>query len=191
MKSKILIWTCRYRDNLDALSFIDKLKVPDNKKVVWIISYNNPHPPQEIVTINTEKFSVSYSKGWENIISGLNLAREFALLNGYDYMFTMEDDVIVPEDAIIRLLSWKKDIVCSAYKLKNSKYSPGLFKGLIKVNFVTFGCTLISRKVLEKVEFKVINKNGKIGDMAFSEDARRAGFELYADTDLICPHIGT
>jgi len=190
---KVLIWTCRYRDNLDALSFIDKIKVPNGKKVTWIISYNNPYPPHEIVTVNTDKFSVSYPKGWENMIMGLNLAREFALVNGYDYMFTIEDDMIVPEDVIIRLLSWKKDVVCSAYRLKGGKgkYYPGLFKGLIEVEFVTFGCTLISRNVLEKVKFRVVTENGKVGDMAFSEDARKAGFKLYADTNLVCGHLGT
>ncbi len=51
----------------------------------------------------------------DRIIGGRNLLREYCLENGYDYFFSLEQDVICPKDSIERLLNWKKKIVSGLY----------------------------------------------------------------------------
>jgi len=59
--------------------------------------------------------------------------------------------------------------------------------GLIEVLFTGLGCLLISRKVLEKIEFDWAEDS--FDDAKFAEDARKKGFKVYVDTRIRCEHI--
>ena len=63
--------------------------------------------------------------------------------------------------------------------------------GLVKVDAVGFGFTLMHRKVLEGIEppyFRFVGNEGE--DSYFSEKASRAGFEFFVDTRVTIGHLG-
>ena len=51
----------------------------------------------------------------ERIAKSRNILRQYALDNHYDYFFSLEQDVLPPEDVLERLLSHKKQIVSGVY----------------------------------------------------------------------------
>lgn len=51
----------------------------------------------------------------DSIVEGRNLIRQKVLDEGYDYLFSLEQDVLPPPDAIERLLSHGEKIVCGMY----------------------------------------------------------------------------
>ena len=99
-----------------------------------------------------------------------NIGCDTALENGYSHIFFLDDDVIAPHDAILRLLSHKRDIVSGVYYRRSPpigvpvmlRYIEGgtqyvtQFKwpDLIPVDLVGAGCLLISRTVLEAMKAK-------------------------------------
>ncbi|MBS3149860.1 hypothetical protein J4455_04185 [Candidatus Woesearchaeota archaeon] len=61
---------------------------------------------------------------------------------------------------------------------------------LFKVDLSGLGCILISRKVLENINFKYNSGLKKqFDDISFCIDARNKGFEIYADTSVKCKHL--
>ncbi len=51
----------------------------------------------------------------ERVVYSRNLLRERFLEGGYDYLFSLEQDIIPPKDIIEKLLSHKKDVVSAYY----------------------------------------------------------------------------
>ncbi len=87
------------------------------------------------------------------------------------------------------------------FKGKYTIYNPAVIKEksnmIFKADATGMGCTLIKREVFEKLphpwfeyrwseqsEEKTISE-----EMKFFEDAKKAGFELWIDEYVICPHI--
>jgi len=161
----------------------------------------------------------------EMMVRDMNLAREMALTQGYDYMLILESDIVPHKDIIQKLLAYKEDIMAAFYWLDMQKvdikgrecwYTPinyYVFKrtedGKIipnvlfepdpkylyypsrKIEFAHagFGCTLISRKVLEKIKFRYDVKEVAQVDAFFHMDAIKAGFVPCLDTGLIVGHV--
>lgn len=61
--------------------------------------------------------------------------------------------------------------------------------GIREYGHAGFGCTLISRRVLEKVKFKYDPKNVAQLDAYFYADSIKKGFIPYVDTGLIVGHV--
>ena len=148
----------------------------------------------------------------DRIVASRNILREKAI-EGYDYLLSLEQDVIPPKDIIERLLSHKKDIVSGVYYNHaiingSTLLVPMVFKftekedellyysyheieepNLIKVRACGLGCLLINLKVLKKINFRFDIKNKGFDDMWFSVDAYFNQFEIFADTILKCKHL--
>lgn len=139
-----------------------------------------------------------------------NLLRDKFLEGDYEYMFMLEQDLIPPTDIIEKLMFHNKDVVGGWYYITSSprpclsrewtlidmKFSPvpplmiDMSKErLMKCFLGSFGCTLIKRKVLEKIRFKVYHKFIQHADTWFYFDCEKNGFEVYTDTDLLIPHF--
>ena len=81
----------------------------------------------------------------------------------FDFLFSVDDDVVLPQEAISRLVAADKDIIAGVYRLKEeephtairiSKNGPTwpevLRKGLVTpAIYVSTGCFLVKRKVVE------------------------------------------
>ncbi len=112
-------------------------------------------------------------------------------------------DVIPPVDAIQILHRHDKDIVGGVYYSKDEFDKPMILKkkdkyefyqgkGLEKVDVLSAGLTLVKREVYEKIEFPWYCHDTfkQTEDIYFCEKAKEAGYEVWADFDLIADHVG-
>lgn len=146
------------------------------------------------VLISTRGFNTSENRNW--------LAAQ-AVKNGSTHLFFVDDDMILPEDTLERLLAHNKDIIGGIYKTKYevqadvAEYFDKREDKLFKVKALGTGCLLIKTDVFRKLPqpwFKYEwNKNGSVKrshDWIFCEDARNAGYDVWADPSLVIGHIG-
>lgn len=131
-------------------------------------------------------------------------ARKLFLSQDYDAMLTVEADMIVPSDAIRRLVACNADIAYGTYVLRSglarwnvhtvvepdegvsiSEDPEQELHGIVDVQGAGLGCTLIRRRVLERISFLP----GESGcDWHLAYDARMRGYTQRADLDLLCGH---
>lgn len=139
-----------------------------------------------------------------------NMVRE-ALGCGCTHILMMDTDQIYPRDIIKRLTSHKKDIVGAMVCRRYPPFDPLLLRGkinnyhtvsedeidkggLIPVDATGTGCLLISMEVFKKLPDPWFRFNktdtGIVGeDIGFCSNARRAGFDIYVDTDCEVMHL--
>jgi len=157
--------------------------------------------------------SVIRGKNFENIkdsvINSRNILRKYCLENDYDYLLSLEQDVVPQKDVIEKLLKHNKKIIGALYfylgKDKETLlpmvwiHHEGEFarrlefheipeEELIEVITCGLGCVLIKRDVLEKIEFRHEKNQDPWDDLWFAEDAREKGFKVYVDTGARCKH---
>jgi len=148
---------------------------------------------------------------YDNILRKYSDARRAMLCGDYDALMTIESDMIVPRDALKRLVAMDTDVAyglyvwrlgypwwnaytqLSAEKGMTLSVQPELAKKLwgqvIEVKGVGNGCTLIRRHVMEALEFKW--SLGEFGccDWHLAMDCQELGFIQKCDLGLICGHI--
>ena len=187
----------------ETLESISKIKVPEGVDLEVEISTNNLKAITGIRNVDHE-----------NTLHQYRYARQRILDGNYDYLFIVEHDMIIPEDALVKMLATDADVVYGLYLFRqgkpllnaaravNSKWPdmsltnfPEIVKkareqGWIEVSGFGFGCTLIRRKVLETFEMR---RNEVVGspcpDMPFAADCMRNGFKQVCRFDVICGHI--
>jgi len=147
----------------------------------------------------------------KNVVAQYQRAFEMARAGNYDALMTVEDDMVIPPDAIEKLRATDAGIVYGVYVLRhgtrtlsawryenktNMGMSLSLYpaevqrawrRGWIKVSGVGWGCTLIRRQVFER--FNVRDNPGDAGDISLATDCIRAGIEQIARFDVPCLHI--
>lgn len=139
-----------------------------------------------------------------------NLIAEWA--QRYDYLFAVDSDITFKPDTLKRLLAHEKAIVSGLYiqrkpgqhileLYKNGKNIPyndikGL--GLIEVDSCGFGCVLIQSNVFKDMGYPqfvyrsaIDHSNTVSEDTYFCLKARGIGYKVFADTNILCEHIGS
>ena len=121
--------------------------------------------PKPATTINEKNFN------------GHAYLREYFLRNGYDYLFFVDSDVMIPKQGLQLLLELNTDIAC------------GAFLSAFNIN----GKTVIAPvffKDLGNGECQLYTYEGTVvpKDMAFFVDARAKGFKAFAHTGIKCLH---
>jgi len=121
---------------------------------------------------------------------------ESAVKSNASGVILIDSNVVVPKDLVQKLLSHNKDVVSALSFDTKYPYYPLLFKhteknevklidnyekGLIKVDDIGFSAIYLSRTVINKIDF---SKN-------IVRNAVAKGFEIYVDTELVAPAIGT
>lgn len=187
---------------------------------------------------------------YQNIVRHHNKARRMMLEGGYDAMLSIEADMIVPEDAIERLIAVDADIAYGLYVWRHAREGKredkvhkwhrwsaykeltlwggtsisldwtgedarAAWGGVVDVAGIGMGCTLIRRRVLERLRFRLYE--GEPGDWLIEEympdfeamgldpyeshpammcddflfalDAAHHGFTQRCDLGLVCGHI--
>lgn len=152
----------------------------------------------------------------ENTLLKYRKARMKALDEGYDAVLFIEHDMIVPEDALVKMLDTSADVVYGLYKFRHVKpvlnclrsiqarwvdmslsFFPelrekGMRQGWLECSGAGFGCTLIYRRVLEQIDFTRAENGGHPSpDMPFANDCLRHGFKQVCRFDVPCGHIKT
>lgn len=151
----------------------------------------------------------------EGIHHARQVACDYALDKGFDYLVQLDDDATFPENLVQRLLFHDKDLVCAlaygrrpphpvcAYSLSpydgiGGKPLEGIeHTGLKQVAVSGFHCSLMKTSVIKKLRDAGINpywdRTGPFisEDFAMCGNLRKAGVQIFVDTDLISGHLGT
>lgn len=151
----------------------------------------------------------------DRIVASRNILRQKVLDEGYDWLFSLEQDVIPQPDALQKLLNSGKDIVSGIYTKNYVLEKDGKDVGrkelpliwvfdkkvrqlemaelepprAIQAVLTGLGCLLIHRSVLEKVTFRWDPKHKGFDDAFFCHDAQKSGFKIWADTGIKCKHL--
>lgn len=150
------------------------------------------------------------------IVESRNILRELVLKGNYDYFLSLEQDIVLPENGLERLLAHEKKICAGVYAnpitLNGKRHIlplacvyrnleqraqgkadwmdfPFLFPArLTEVAYAGLGAILIHRSILEKIEFRFEEEKGAFDDMHFCLDAQKMSENVYMDTGLLCAH---
>jgi len=161
--------------------------------------------------LDVVRFDLKGKSGIEKVAFCRKYLRQKFLEGSYDYLLFVDQDIIVPKNVIKKLLSCGKDVVtglCFTRKEKDGEvrtipvafvdYGDGrvthlsmeeAFKDqIVELKAMGFGCALISRKVLEKVDIDYDSslKNGE--DIQFSVRLNELGIKMFVDTSVKCKH---
>jgi len=151
----------------------------------------------------------------DRIVMSRNLLKDYAIKNGYDYLLSLEQDVIPPLDIIERMLSHKKKVITGIYfarnMIENKKMliplvyveipskndlpsmrplnEHELFHGptLIKVISCGLGCVIIHKDVLKEITFRY--DLNTFDDRWFCIDLFNKKIDIYCDISLKCKHM--
>lgn len=155
---------------------------------------------------------LKFVKGYD-CAKARNEIAKIAMDGGYDYVFMVDSDIVLQNDALNKLLyESNKDIVLGLYSKKYSDeieifkdgiydytdiYKPkDLTSGLVRIKGGGLGCALIKTSVFDKLKFPyfkyVTYDNGSLlsEDLYFCEEAAKADIEIYANMDVRCGHVG-
>lgn len=185
-----------------TLASINALIIPDGVDVDVHISNNNPHP---ITGVSKQDH--------ENTLYQYRFARQRMLNEGYDAVLFIEHDMIIPEDALVKLLDTDADVVYGLYLFRHTSTllnclrdvrarwvdmsvtffdelrEQGYKQGWLACSGSGFGCTLIHRHVLEQIDFRRAESGHPVPDMPFATDCLRAGYKQICRFDVQCGHI--
>ncbi|HPW86638.1 MAG TPA: hypothetical protein PLU78_05550 [Chitinophagales bacterium] len=152
----------------------------------------------------------------ENTLHQYQLARRITLEENFDYLFTVEHDMIIPEDALVKLLEVDAGVAYGVYRFRQNPAVLNVYRPVGKkarwpnrsldyfpevlerarrqvitdCSGLGFGCTLIKREVLEKVEMRRFEVGGHPSpDMQFAADCVRLGIVMKAHFGVSCGHI--
>ena len=141
--------------------------------------------------------------------------REKMLRENYDYMLSLESDVMHPPDIVQLLLYTAKDVVSALYMIGDDeiripcitlpKYNKTIkawgtrlllpeeipeyvHNGLQQVQAAGMGCCLIARRVLEKIEFYFDPRFRSHSDVYFFNDCFDAKIPVFVQTDILLDH---
>ena len=157
----------------------------------------------DLVANSDYEFKIIVSTRGYNTSENRNYIATQAVNAGCDYLFFVDDDMILPSDTLEELLLCEKDIVGGVYKTKYEVqddvveyFDDKRPEGLFKVKAIGTGCLLIKCDVFKKLPqpwFKYEwNKNGSVKrshDWIFCEDAINAGYDVWANNTLEIGHI--
>ena len=142
---------------------------------------------------------------------------EYALSQGASYIFWLDDDVVAPPDAFLKMYNHNKDIVNGVYWSKSNPPMPLLFRGhlegpywdwhvgdLIEIDAAGNGLTLVKTDVYRKIQKELgepwysVNYSSFAGnntygpnnteDLYFYWKAKKAGYKIWADTSIQALH---
>lgn len=140
-----------------------------------------------------------------------NIMARSAIDSGSSHVLFIDHDMLIPPDALDRLLAHNLDVVGALYFCKQPPFTPvyvelggrdgftmqETFKpGLNKVGASGAGCLLVRVDALEKVNahfqddqwFRINMPMGE--DVWFGKRCSEVGIDSYVDSDIQCGHVG-
>lgn len=154
-----------------------------------------------------------HADGYDNVTLNYEQARQHFLQTDCDAFLAVEDDIVIPEDAICELADIDTDVAMGVYCLRQKpshrwnafvtvQDGEGLSwtekdawecmrlvknKEVKDVAGVGLGITLINRHVLEKIAFE--RRGNACNDWYFSIDCQKHGYTQTAHFGVLCGHI--
>lgn len=149
--------------------------------------------------------------GVTNHLHQYKRGRDLFLASQCDYFFVVESDIIPPPDALQKLHALDADLAYGVYIFRVSPVV-NLFEAynrpsrnhgesfsvrglwpppqrIMPVSGGGLGCVLIKRHVIEDTPFRLLTERSRIHcDSPFTADCWRKGYDMRADTSVICGH---
>ncbi len=218
---KVLVFTTIYSGKdyiLDTfIEHCDKLNYP-NYKQIYIdnskgTSYLRKLREKGLTAFHTERGGNSR----EALARSQNFARNYAIKHDYDYILSLESDILVQKDTIQRLLSHGYDVVSGLYHigdrekgqrvpcialpefdkelhawgsrlLQRDEWAEYENKGLKQVHTGGFGCCIIYKTVFKKFPFYYDPRFSGHSDIYFFSRCFENKIPVFVDTDIIADH---
>lgn len=145
----------------------------------------------------------------DNIRLNYEKMRQIVLSQGYQKVFVVESDIILPDDALEKLLEIEAPVVTGLYVLRHGSSVPNLMRfnngpepgsamtwleaipcwdETIEVSGGCMGCLLIDRSVLENFSF-ISEDSHSSHDNELMRYCWKNGFKQMARLDVQCGHI--
>jgi hypothetical protein len=165
----------------------------------------NPEVPVEFALCNPRRMSIDRMR---------NEAAKIALDGDFDYLFFIDDDVLLPFDAFHRLRNHDKDIIAGVTHIRGYPYHPMIFNfsdeayksnsyvtdyaeradelGLLKCDAVGFSCCLINTRLLKRVSPPYfITSTHQTEDVFFCKRVRdfNSEQEIWVDVNVKTGHL--
>jgi len=216
---KILIFTVTYAGKdyclKEFLANVSNINYPDVRHIFIDNSpnLNYVHKLRRLglTAYHTERGNNSR----EAIARSQNFARRIMLRDGYDYMFSLESDIMCPPTIIQDLLKRGRDVISGLYQIGDkdlrvpcitlAKWNADLgafgtrllqpeeFKdyycqGEKRVQSAGMGCCLIHKRILEHTAFTYDTRLKGHSDIYFFNSMFKKKIPVYVDTDIRCDH---
>jgi cellulose synthase/poly-beta-1,6-N-acetylglucosamine synthase-like glycosyltransferase len=169
----------------------------------------------QVVPAN-HKLEFQYFYGY-NIDQVRNLIAHWTIINGFDYLLSVDSDIVLPTDALGKMLTADKDIVSGIYiQRKHDVKIPEIYlknqhggvtnaplamlqhNNLMEIDGCGFGCALIKTNVLKDIGYPQFVYHDTLDfqytvseDVDFCRKAKDKGFRIFADCSIRCEHIGS
>jgi len=195
---RVLIFTARYRYEGPAIASVFELLKQTNVPCEWLQIDEQP-----------------YQNGNQNILHLLNIARQRMLAGNYTHLLVLEDDMVVPPDALDKLMACNAPVAYSLYCWRRTPHYWSAYRALMEDNGVSWsddephtiaakmrneeiievagvglGCTLIDRATIEAVPWRLGESRASC-DWYFAVDAQRAKIRQVAHLGVVCGHLST
>ncbi|MBR4614653.1 MAG: hypothetical protein IKO55_03520 [Kiritimatiellae bacterium] len=154
-----------------------------------------------------------------DIVTGYDCARarnaiaKKAIEGGYSHVLMVDSDIVIPADCIGNLLEPAARIVLGFYRRKDDSGAFEMFSDApgyrlmhdadlegasdrIEVKGGGFGCAMVEVEAFKRLRFPWFvyeqREDGSVlsEDLHFSRIAQNAGIRTYADTRVLCGHVG-
>ena len=164
-----------------------------------------------------QKYEVEYARVNRHYIgASRGKITQRILKDGCDYLFFLDDDTIPPVGVVDMLMASDKPVIGAWVRQRKHNYYPMVMReekedgsgligiidpppdtpNLIACHGIHMACTLIKRKVLEKIQEMSPDEDNpwfegaRFGeDVIFSRKAREAGFDIWCDPRIKCTHL--
>lgn len=143
-----------------------------------------------------------------NVLEQYRAIRTEFLGGEWDALLTVEHDMVIPPHALRLLLKTDAPVAYGVYLLRHGANVLNAWQyigdhalgesytlsgaeprtGVVRVSGVGNGCTLIRRRVLERLEFHDGGDPGQSPDVPFARDCLRLGIPQVAHFDVRCGH---
>lgn len=219
---KVLIFTPTYEGKDYCLpEFIEQSKrlkkEYPNSRHIFIDKSVTPEYYLKLVGLGLDAHRVSRgNNSRESLARAQNYARKIALDEDYDYLFSLESDIFLPENGFKTLLMTGQDIVTGLYYIGDKdkirvpcvtlpkfnehinawgsrlltieEWPKFINSGLREVQAGGMGCCLMHQRVLKKITFTYDPRFSGHSDIYFFNTANSLMFQVYVHTDVVCEH---
>lgn len=129
-----------------------------------------------------------------------------AIKEGYDYVLWIDSDMVIPADALTRLLNDDKDMAAGFYHKRQLPAAPVVYidgkpvddrhaipEDIFECDAVGFGCVLTKVSLLaEMVKCGLFHPAfGEGEDISFCRRVKENGYKIYCDPNVKCGHLMT